>query len=153
MGALRGRGRGEVENEWNNVERLNKWPEGGAFAHPAGLTCGAFEQLFGTGGWEFDRQKSKKSNARGVARWGGCWGYKLIGALGTTLDQRRPMWSACIRITAVGDHRSSFHPCLFFLYLSRKFKFCPRKQRQPAALPNREPRFSNILFQFRNLTR
>ena len=22
---------------------------GGAFAHPAGLTCGAFEQLFGTG--------------------------------------------------------------------------------------------------------
>ena len=25
-------------------------------------TCGAFEQLFGSGGWEFDRQKSKRSN-------------------------------------------------------------------------------------------
>ena len=35
-----------------------------------------FEQLFGTGAREFDRQKFKNSNARG-----GCWGYKLIGAL------------------------------------------------------------------------
>ena len=29
---------------------------GGAFAHPAGLICGAFEQLFGTGGRESDCQ-------------------------------------------------------------------------------------------------
>ena len=36
-----------------------------------GLTCGAFEHLFGTGGREFDRQKSKNSNAREVARFGG----------------------------------------------------------------------------------
>ena len=49
-----------------------------AFAHPVGLTCGAFEQLFGTGGWEFDCQKLKNSNAWGLP-W--CWGYKLIGAL------------------------------------------------------------------------
>ena len=49
---------------------VKKWPGGGAFAHPAGLTRGAFEQLFGTGGREFDRQKSKNSNAPGVARWG-----------------------------------------------------------------------------------
>ena len=49
------------------------------FAHPAGLTCGAFEQLFGTGGRIFDRQKSKNSNARRVAR-----SYKLIGALWPT---------------------------------------------------------------------
>ena len=40
-------------------------PRGGALAHPVGLTCGAFEQRFGTGGWEFDCQKSKSSNARG----------------------------------------------------------------------------------------
>ena len=45
-----------------------KWPRGGAFAHPVGFTCGAFEQLFRAGGREFDRQKSKNSNARGVAR-------------------------------------------------------------------------------------
>ena len=32
-------------------------------------------------GREFDRQKSKNSNAREVVRWGGCRGYKLIGAL------------------------------------------------------------------------
>ena len=32
---------------------------------------GAFEQLFGTGGWEFDHQKSKHSYARGIAPEGG----------------------------------------------------------------------------------
>ena len=47
----------------------NKCSRGGAFAHPAGLTCEALEQLFGTGGRELDCQKSKHSNARGVA-WG-----------------------------------------------------------------------------------
>ena len=65
---------------------MYQWPRGGAFAYPAGLTYGAFEQLFGTGGQEFDRQKSKSSNAPG---WVGGWGglqmpgghYKLIGAL------------------------------------------------------------------------
>ena len=36
---------------------LEKWPGGGAFAHPAGLTRGAFEQLFGTGGREFLQPK------------------------------------------------------------------------------------------------
>ena len=56
---------------------IKKRPGGGAFAYPAGLTCGAFEQRFGTAGREFDRQKSKNSNTPGVA----CWGYKLIGAL------------------------------------------------------------------------
>ena len=40
-----------------------KWPRGGAFAHPVGFMCGAFEQLFRAGG-----QKSKNSNAQGVAR-------------------------------------------------------------------------------------
>ena len=34
-------------------------------AHPVGLTCGALEQLFGTGGRKFGRQKSKNSNPRG----------------------------------------------------------------------------------------
>ena len=31
-----------------------------------GLTCGAFEQHFGTGGQEFDCQISKSSNTRGL---------------------------------------------------------------------------------------
>ena len=44
---------------------LEKWPGGGAFAHPAGLTRGAFEQLFGTGGREFDRQIRKIQMPRG----------------------------------------------------------------------------------------
>ena len=48
---------------------------GGAFVHPAGLICGAFEQLFGTGGRECDRQKSKNSNVRGVDRGG--WDVKV----------------------------------------------------------------------------
>ena len=65
---------------------LEKWPGGGAFAHPAGLTRGAFEQLFGTGGREFDRQKSKKSNAPGVAR---------VGMLRLQIDRciKCPVWS------------------------------------------------------------
>ena len=29
---------------------IKKCPRGGAFAHPTGLTCGAFEEIFGTGG-------------------------------------------------------------------------------------------------------
>ena len=33
----------------SSAERLKKWPGGGAFAHPAGLTCGAFEQLLELG--------------------------------------------------------------------------------------------------------
>ena len=41
-------------------------PGGGAFAHPVGLTFGAFEQLFATGGGKFDRRKSKSLNAPGV---------------------------------------------------------------------------------------
>ena len=44
---------------------VKKMPRGGAFAHPAGLTCGAFEQFFGTGGREFDRQKLKNSKGEG----------------------------------------------------------------------------------------
>ena len=42
----------------------------GVFTHPAGLTCGAFEQLFGTGVRQFDRQNSKNSNPGWVAREG-----------------------------------------------------------------------------------
>ena len=38
------------------------WHGGGAFAHPVGLTSGAFEQLFATGGGEFDHRKSTISN-------------------------------------------------------------------------------------------
>ena len=46
-------------------------------AHPAGFTCGAYEQLFGTGGREFDRQKLKNSNVR----WG-CPGKGGGGGVG-----------------------------------------------------------------------
>ena len=35
-----------------------KMPQG-AFAHPVGLTCGAFEQLFGTGGQELTAKNRK----------------------------------------------------------------------------------------------
>ena len=54
---------------YSNLAQLNvkkKWPSGGAFAHPAGRTCGAFEQLLGTVGGECDHQKSEKFKYRGV---------------------------------------------------------------------------------------
>ena len=61
-----------VSTKWEKLETeiLGKQPQfskyfqryipikmacGGAFAHPTGLTHGAFEQSFGPGGGEFDR--------------------------------------------------------------------------------------------------
>ena len=57
---------------------------GWALAHPAGLKCGTFEQLFGTWGREFDHQNQKFQMPGELPPPGGCWGYKLIGALWTS---------------------------------------------------------------------
>ena len=42
-----------------------------AFAHPTGLTCGAFEQRFRPRGGEFDRRKKEKFKCPGVCPGGG----------------------------------------------------------------------------------
>ena len=48
-------------------------PQGdGAFAHPGGRTCGAFEQLFGTVGGEFDHQKLNQMPRGEGEGEGGC---------------------------------------------------------------------------------
>ena len=57
----------------------------GAFDHLEWTYVGAFEQLFGLGRGEFEENFSKNSNARGVARGGGCLSFDLTGTL----------WGAC----------------------------------------------------------
>ena len=59
---------------WNDLPSFingkKKCPRGGVFAHPASLTCGAFEQLFGTGWREFDPQNRKIQMPGGLPWWG-----------------------------------------------------------------------------------
>ena len=54
------------------------FPGVGAFDHLEWTYDGAFEQLFGLGRGEFEKNFSKNSNARGVAR-GGCSSFDLTG--------------------------------------------------------------------------
>ena len=54
------------------IKATEKFPGVGAFDHLEWTYDGAFEQLFGLGRGEFEQKFSKNSNARGVARGGGC---------------------------------------------------------------------------------
>ena len=45
-----------------------KCARGGAFAHPVGLTCGAFEQLFGTGDRNLTAKKRMPRGEGGMLR-------------------------------------------------------------------------------------
>ena len=53
----------------------------GAFDHLEWTYDGAFEQLFGLESGEFEQKFSKNSNARGVARGGGCLSFDLTRTL------------------------------------------------------------------------
>ena len=61
------------------IEATDKFPRVGAFDHLEWTYDGAFEQLFGLGSGEFEQIFSKNSNARGVARGGGCLNFNLTG--------------------------------------------------------------------------